>query len=169
MFCTRIDDNLVLRLAEERDAQPLQNLIEADRARLRVWLGWIDESTVESTREHIRLMRRRFADGGALLLAIVYGGAPVGLLGFNTVEMPPGKAEVGYWLGGAYEGRGIMTRCCRTLIDYGFGEMGLHRIEIRAAEGNVRSLAVAERLGFRQEGVLRGDALVRGEYIDHVV
>ena len=55
-----------------------------------------------------------------------------------------------------------MTRCCSAVIDYGFGELGLHRIQIWADALNRRSRAVPERLGFTLEGTRREDTRVRG-------
>ena len=60
--------------------------------------------------------------------------------------------EIGYWLAEHHAGRGVMTRCCLAVIDYGIGELGLHRIQILADALNRRSRAVAERLGFTLEG-----------------
>ena len=53
-------------------------------------------------------------------------------------------------------GTGIVTRACRRFFDFAFDDLGLHRMELCAAVGNTRSRSVAERLGMRQEGVLRG-------------
>jgi ribosomal-protein-serine acetyltransferase len=55
------------------------------------------------------------------------------------------------------------------LISYGFTHYALHKIKIRCAAGNTRSRAVAERLGFTQEGVLRQSQLLNGQYIDIVL
>jgi ribosomal-protein-serine acetyltransferase len=57
----------------------------------------------------------------------------------------------------------------RVLVDHAFGELELHRVEIQAAEGNRRSRAIPERLGFRQEGILREAECVGGRYLDVVV
>ena len=64
-------------------------------------------------------------------------------------------AEIGYWLDQELQGRGIITRACRTLVTYAFEEYGLNKVEIHAAAGNAPSRAVAERLEFTQEGVVR--------------
>ncbi len=76
---------------------------------------------------------------------------------------------IGYWLGGEYEGKGIMTRACTALIDYGFGELGLNRIVIRASTENTRSQAVPLRLGFTREGVERQAEWLNDHFIDMIV
>jgi ribosomal-protein-serine acetyltransferase len=62
-----------------------------------------------------------------------------------------------------------MTRAVKALIDHAFGELGLHRVEIRAAAENRRSRAIPERLGFEQEGILREAERVGERYQDLVV
>ena len=63
--------------------------------------------------------------------------------------------ELGYWNVRGFEGQGLITKACRRLIEYGFIERDLHRIEIQAAADNHRSRAVAERLGFTFEASMR--------------
>ena len=59
-----------------------------------------------------------------------------------------------------------MTRGARALVEYGFTSLELHRQVLRAATGNTRSRAIAERLGFTLEGVEREAELVNGRYVD---
>ncbi|HEX7464051.1 MAG TPA: GNAT family protein, partial [Actinomycetota bacterium] len=79
------------------------------------------------------------------------------------------SGELGYWLRSAYEGRGIVTRACEALMRIGFDELGLHRIQLRAASENARSRAVAARLGMRFEGISREVARTSLGYVDFVV
>jgi ribosomal-protein-serine acetyltransferase len=67
---------------------------------------------------------------------------------------------------GGHEGRGIVTRACRAIVSEGFSERGLHRIEIRCATGNERSAAIAKRLGFVHEGVLRDAEWLHDHWVD---
>ena len=78
-------------------------------------------------------------------------------------------ASIGYWLDAAFEGRGIATRCCRAMLDYAFGTMGMHRVEIRCATHNERSCAIPARLGFTREGILREAEWVHDAYHDLVI
>ena len=56
------------------------------------------------------------------------------------------------------------------MVERCFGELGLHRVEIRCAPGNARSRAVPERLGFLEEGTVRdAERLADGEYHDLVI
>jgi ribosomal-protein-serine acetyltransferase len=54
-------------------------------------------------------------------------------------------------------------------VEAGFHELGLNRIEIRCATGNKRSRSVAERLGFKPEGILRQSEWLYDHYVDHAV
>jgi ribosomal-protein-serine acetyltransferase len=63
----------------------------------------------------------------------------------------------------------MITRVVRALVEHALLGWGLNRVEIRAAPENRRSRAVPERLGFRQEGVLREAERVGDRYLDSVV
>jgi RimJ/RimL family protein N-acetyltransferase len=65
------------------------------------------------------------------------------------------RAEVGYWLAREGRGQGHATRAVKLICDWGFRELGLERIALLAATGNVASQGVAERSGFVRECVLR--------------
>jgi len=62
-----------------------------------------------------------------------------------------------------------MTRCCRVLVDHAFSWLGLNRVAIPAAVENSRSRAIPERLGFRQEGIIRDAEWLYDHYVDHVL
>jgi ribosomal-protein-serine acetyltransferase len=67
------------------------------------------------------------------------------------------------------QGKGTMTTVVRALVDYAFEEWKLHRLEVHCAPVNHRSRAIPERLGFREEALLREAELVGGRYLDSVV
>jgi len=80
----------------------------------------------------------------------------VGLLGFNSWDVHHGRADVGYDLSRRLWGRGLAAEAMTAVLDFGFDRMALQRIEIWTESANVRSVRMAERLGFVREGTLRG-------------
>jgi ribosomal-protein-serine acetyltransferase len=158
-----------LRLLNEADAPELYRLVERNRAYLAQWMPWAAEQTLERTVAFIRTTERRRAENNGFEAAIVLDGGIIGALGFPGVDWVARSTSIGYWLDEAHQGRGLMTRAVRALIDYAFGEWKLHRVEIRAAAENVKSRAIPERLGFRQEGLLREAERVGDRYQDLVV
>jgi ribosomal-protein-alanine N-acetyltransferase len=79
----------------------------------------------------------------------------IGSAGLYHWDREVRSAEAGYDLDPSYWGHGIMTEAMRAILAYGFEVMGLNRIQLLAMPRNGRSLALAERLGFVREGVLR--------------
>jgi RimJ/RimL family protein N-acetyltransferase len=77
----------------------------------------------------------------------------LGAVGFRVPH--PGTGEVGYWLAPGARGRGAATRAVRLLCEWAFGELGLVRVQLLTHPENAPSQRLAERLGFRREGVLR--------------
>ncbi len=76
-------------------------------------------------------------------------------------------AFVGYWGFSGFEGKGYMTEGLALAFDEAFGELGLHRLEVNIQPGNLRSLALARRLGLRREGFSPKYLRIGGEWRDH--
>jgi ribosomal-protein-serine acetyltransferase len=102
-------------------------------------------------------------------MALVLEERMIGAAGFAGIDWIARSTSVGYWLAEEHQGQGLMTRAVRALVDHAFGELDLHRVEIQVAEGNRRSRAIPERLGFQHEGTLREAECVGGRYLDLVV
>lgn len=147
-----LGDGIEVRFLEPGDAEDVFAVVDANRDRLRPWMPWVDPTHGPAdTRAFIERVR---ATGSEDALGIYVDGSYAGGIGLRSDEVN-GDSEIGYWIGAAHEGRGLVTRACRALIDRAFGDLGLHRVTIRVAPGNARSRAIPERLGFTQEGVLR--------------
>lgn len=170
MFTRALGEGIELRLLEERDAEELFCTVDRNRARLRPWLNWVDRTvSAEDCRGFIRLAREQFAAREAMHVGIWEGGQLIGGSGHHRIDWTSRNTSIGYWLDSAAEGRGVVTRTCAVLLDYLFGELGLHRVEIRCATANTRSCAVPERLGFTREGILRQAEWAGDRYNDLVV
>ena len=163
-----LGDGVEVRVLEPGDAEEIFALVDADRERLRQWMPWVDGTTsAADSRTYIETTRvsRTDLDGLGIYVDGVYAGG-VGL----RVEPLNRHAEIGYWIGSAWEGRGLVTRACRALIRHAFDELNVHSVEIRVAPHNVRSRAIPERLGFTQEGVQREAGRTDGQgFVDLII
>lgn len=165
-----VGDGIVLREPEESDAEDLLVLINDNRALLAPWMPWLAQMRdVTDSLSYIRFSREGNRDGRFLNLLICVDGFPVGVLCFFALEPAMRRGEIGYWLGTAWQGRGIMRRACQTLIDYGFTHLNLYRIQIACAVDNRPSRALPEHLGFTLEGILHGREWVGERVLDHAV
>jgi ribosomal-protein-serine acetyltransferase len=161
-----LGDGLVLTLTTTAEADEIYLAVDSDRDRLREWLPWVDAtSSVAVQREFVASVEVANAAGAGLHVTLRQDGAFAGLMGLRIDGMH-GSADIGYWIAAVYAGRGLVTRSVAALIDLAFGPLGLHRVGLRAATGNSRSRAVAERLGLVHEGTLRGAELLASGHVD---
>ena len=170
MFRVPIGEDAELRLLEERHAEELFALVEKNRAYLREWLPWLDATrTLEDERAFIRTYLEKFAAGEGLATGIWYLGKMAGGIGLNAISPTHRRAAIGYWVSEELQGRGLVTRACRTLMSYAFDERRLNRLEIFVAPGNTRSHAIPQRLGFTREGSMRQMAWHYDRFLDLVL
>jgi ribosomal-protein-serine acetyltransferase len=159
-----------LRLLDESDAPALFALIDANRQHLAAWMPWVPHHTSpHQTLAFIRATHRQVSDNNGLQAAIVDDGQIVGIVGYHAVDWAQRRTTIGYWLAADHQGRGTMTEAVGALVDQALVAWKLRRVEIRAAVDNGRSRAIPERLGFRQEGLLRQAERLGDRYVDHVV
>jgi ribosomal-protein-serine acetyltransferase len=162
-----LGDGIEIRTLTPDDAEESFALVESNRERLHPWMIWEPQTkSADDSRAFIVrcLASETDVEGNGIWVDGRLGGG-MGL------RVDPGDAagEIGYWIGGEFEGRGIITRGCRRFFDFAFDELGLHRMELCAATGNLRSRAVAERLGMRQEGVLQDGVQTAEGFKDLVI
>src|SRR5436309_9014423 len=149
MFQLRVDDEVALVLAEERHAQAMTDLIVRNQARLARWEPWAEQpATLDGTRAYIRTALEDFVRGRQISTIITLDGGRrfIGRCGMRINPLA-GSGDIGYWIDGNFEGRGITSRSASALVGSVFSELGLNKIELRTSVGNQRSRAVAERLG----------------------
>jgi ribosomal-protein-serine acetyltransferase len=161
-----LGDGVVIRTYTLDDDRALFDLIDANRAYLRPWMIWEHTTkTPGDTRTWIQacLDSPMDVEGNGVWV----DGAMAGGIGL-TIDTLANSGEIGYWLAEPFQGRGIVTRGCERFFDFAFDELGLHRMELKAAVENERSRAVAARLGMHQEGVQRDGCRIADGYLDLV-
>ena len=173
MFSFPLADDAILipRTAAIIDAY--HELLAANQERLARWEPWAAKPPVlEETRSFLEASGRGWLDGSELPVAIAVKRRGqwhlAGALSLS-VNRYSRSGEIGYWIGQDYEGRGLVTRAAAALLDQAFGPLGLDRVSLHTDPVNERSRAVARRLGFVQEGVIRQGTAFADERRDEVV
>jgi ribosomal-protein-serine acetyltransferase len=170
MFRMPIDKSLDLALLEHRHAGMLYAVIDENRDHLRRYLPWVDNTrSVHDSVGFVQATLEQFARSQSLSAGIFFHGALAGVIGYHTIDWANRRTALGYWLSASFQGHGIMTRAVRAMTTHAFTALSLHRMEIRAAVDNKRSRTVAERAGYRHEGVCRGAEWLHDRFVDHAV
>jgi RimJ/RimL family protein N-acetyltransferase len=93
-------------------------------------------------------------------------GELVGVVAFNNIEKTNRCATMGYWLAKSQTGRGLMTAAVKALINEGFQQLELNRVQARVATDNLPSQAVCDRAGLKKEGVSRQAEWLYDHFLD---
>jgi len=155
MFYRRIDEHLSLKLVSTLDADAMYAMIDRNRDDFARWFVWMPGMTLDGERDYLALVSGQWAQLSELCTMILADAEPVGSIGLHRIDRTVKTCEIGYWLDAAHRGRGIMTRAVREIETLAFEDLGMNRIGIHTDVRNRTSRAVAERLGYRLEGVLR--------------
>lgn len=159
-------ERLVLRKLLESDAEYWhRNLSDYDVAGL---IGMDPLQNVIDTKEIIVSFSNRYEKdtGMAWAITLQETGAFIGTCSWESLDKHNFSGEIGYDLLKDYWGQGYMTEALRPVIDYGFLNYNLNRIEAHTATINKASRSLLERLGFSLDGISRESAFFRGEFRD---
>lgn len=119
---------------------------------------------------YVRALRREADSGAGLSLVIVVSGRLVGMVAASSiVEGALRSASIGYWVGQEVAGRGIAPTAVAMIADHLMDPLGrnLHRVQLEIRPDNLASLAVAAKLGLREEGLRRAYLHIDGDWRDH--
>lgn len=163
----KINEDLELKQVQVNERKEMFKLIDENRAQLREWLPWVDfMKTPEQYGPIIKEWIETNDALSALTLGVYYQGELAGTCGFNTIDGLSRRGQIGYWLAEKYTGTGTMSKAVEGLVNYGFQEIGLHRIEIIAGTENIKSRKIPERLNFTQEAVMKDYEFLYDHYHD---
>ncbi len=166
----QLGDGATLRPLQPGDAAAVLEVIERNRDHLDKWLRW---SARVRNRDDVAAMIARFgarqAAGEGFHWGLWQDGVLAGGVICHYINRSDLNAELGYWLGADHTGRGLATRATACAVEHLLRQEQLHRVEMICGVANVRSRAVAERLGFTNEGVRRESYWITDRFADHVV
>jgi RimJ/RimL family protein N-acetyltransferase len=106
------------------------------------------------------------ADDSSVQFLPYHAGTPVGFVFLFDIDPHRDHAEIGCWIAPAEQGNGYATEATALCLNHAFDDRGLHKVIARVFEHNDPSMSVLETLGFEEEGCLREQDYIRGEYRD---
>jgi ribosomal-protein-serine acetyltransferase len=169
-FRKEVAAGIEIRQFKAADGATIFGLVEKNRTYLREWLPWVDYTqSVADVESFISRASQQLADGRGPNAGIWVEGALCGSIGCHPIDWSNRNCSIGYWLDGGFQGKGLVSQCCTSLLDYLFDDLFLHRVTIRCGTGNTRSCAIPARLGFQREGVIREAEWVSNRWIDLVI
>lgn len=170
IFPLKIDDDTELRLFTQSESQLLHTLITSNRNHLDQWMRWSGRiQTLEDVQAFIQKFADKYQANEGFHVGLWVRGQLAGGIACHAMNHESHHTEIGYWLGEEFVGKGLVTRTCRTVLRHLFEQEQMHRIEIQCATDNLRSRAVAERLGFVFEGVKRESEWITTSFRDHAL
>ncbi|PZX94251.1 hypothetical protein DOS84_06405 [Flavobacterium aquariorum] len=162
-----IDSTLKLELIAENHAQSIFEMVDANRAHLRPWLPFVDRmQTVEFAQNFVKETMQRNNDRNEYAFVIIENENIIGRIGVYKIDNQNKIGEIGYWIIEGLQGKGIVIKSCKAIIDFCFSDLQLNRIEIKCGTENFKSKTIPEKLNFTKEGVIRQGELLYDTFID---
>ena len=88
-----------------------------------------------------------------------------GAIGYNNLSREHKKTELGFWLLPNFWKKGIIQESLEPVLEYGFKELHLHRVEAFVETENISSQKALQKQHFQQEGILRDSEIKNGRFI----
>jgi len=161
-----ITDGMVsLRPFRQEDAPRLAELANNEKIAVNLRDGFPHPYTPDDAEKFIEMALSKPDQ----IFAIEYQGEYVGNIGVHLKsDVYRLGAEIGYFLGEPYWGKGIMTKAVNLVCDYAFRELGIVRIDTGVFDFNPASMRVLEKCGFVQEAIFRKSVIKRGKICNEV-
>ena len=167
---------LVLAVPDGRDAARMLAYVEENRGHLEPWepLRASSYYALEYWKSELASAPVEYRAGASMRLILLprgdEGGPVLGTANFrNFCRGVFQSCTLGYGLGRAHQGQGLMEEALRAAIAHVFGELNLHRVMAAHMPRNERSARLLERLGFAREGLAKDYLRIAGRWEDHVL
>ena len=163
-----------LRPLRRRDAAEWSRLRVQNEGWLRPWepsaaQPWHLRHSPTAFRAMRRALVQRARQGTTLPFAVWVEGRLAGQVTIdNVVRGALRSGSLGFWIDRSVARRGMGSLAVALVCDHAFGAVGLHRLQADIRPENLPSQRLVERLGFRQEGLLRRYLEIDGDWRDHL-
>lgn len=161
---TLYTERLSLRAMHPIDAEDMFDY--ARRSEVTEYLLWSEHKSLGFTKDYLVYIQSRYKLGDFYDWAIIdrESRRMIGTCGFTKIDPSNNSAEIGYVLNPDFHRRGLGSEAVSRIIEFGFEELSLNRIEARFMQGNEASLALMKKVGMTFEGYMRDLVFVKGNY-----
>ncbi|HEX8956121.1 MAG TPA: GNAT family protein [Burkholderiaceae bacterium] len=164
MLEVQLNSTIAMRLIERRDAAALFELVDSGRADFEQWIPFVSKTrSPEDAFNYIVRFLDMYKEGKGYVYGLWDGKKMIGNVMIKDIDDLAKTAEIGYMVARAYRGQGLALAACRRFIDFIFLELGFQKVVLCCDDRNDASIAIARRLGFEVEGVIRRCVVINGE------
>ena len=162
---TLTDGRVRIRRLDLTDVDTIFEAVQASMVPLSAWMPWAhpgysrDDAAWFSATTWLNWQNKTAFE---FVVEDAADGRFLGMCGLNGVSVAERRANLGYWVRVGENGRGVCTAATRLVARFGFQALGLVRIRLFHAAGNIGSQRVAEKAGFVLEGVQRKRLKING-------
>ena len=168
----RTNGAIVLRPYRRCDIKATYEAVRESITEMTPWLPFVHANySISESHEWIKQRPIDWRKGISYEFTILEAenGITLGGCGINQIDSNNLYANLGYWVKTSRTGNGVAPSAARLLAEWGFRALGLKRIEIVVATGNLRSQRAAEKAGAKREGISRNRIQVRDKTYDAVM
>ncbi|MCK9860927.1 GNAT family N-acetyltransferase [Paenibacillus sp. ATY16] len=151
---------LLIRAPLFGDGAAVNEAVVESIEELRPWMPWANQiPTIEESEIGIRKSRLEFLERTDMRLLLIHKetGQLVGSSGLHRMDWQARNFETGYWVRTSCAGQGYISEAVEAITEFAIHQLEANRIEIRCDSRNTKSARVAERSGFKLEGILRSE------------
>ncbi len=158
-------ERLMLRKLERADTEDMFEY--ASLPETTKFLTWEPHPDINYTRKYLSFIGGQYKSCQFYDWAVCLkdSGKMIGTCGFTKLDAKNMCGEIGYVISPAYRGNGYAAEAARKVLEFGFEDLALQRIEARYMIGNEASRRVMAKLKMKFEGVHRNCIQVRGRFI----
>ena len=162
---------LILKKLKLSMGEVIFETVDHNRLHLGRFLSWVDFLTdIRHERSWIVTQTRKWKERSQFVYGIflVKDNTYIGNIDAHAIDWVNHKVEIGYWLAERFEGHGYMTEAVQAM-ERALFDVGFHRIVIQCNSKNKLSARIPLRCGYLLEGVLRQNAIEKGQFRDTMV
>jgi ribosomal-protein-alanine N-acetyltransferase len=156
---------LRLRQFRAEDSDAMHQCFASPEA-MRFWNQLVHTKRIETERVVRRLMDCTPSYYRFWAVADARTDRCLGMVNYHDGHIRNKRVAIGYIVDPAHHGKGIATEAVSAMLDFCFGELGLHRVQALIHPDNTASRKLVEKLGFRCEGLLRENLRVGDSWRD---